>query len=240
MSYILAALKKADQERNIGAVPNLATPDEAKPPQTRSFRWLWIILTLVGINIMLVLMLLRDDVADVPVTAQVPVQPQTDLPEGQPVQPVQRTADAPISDRLTSDPLTSEAPAEETPVLPDKEPVRTAGEVVVLTENAYLQDAEASILPEEDPAAQPVVLTASEDYSQMQSLYDLPQEFRNTIDLPRLDVHVYSDDPQKRFIVVNLEKYREGETLASGLKLEEILPDGMLMSYRGERFRVDK
>ena len=47
MSYILEALKKADQERGIGAVPNLATPHEVKHPQSRSYRWLWV-LYLVG------------------------------------------------------------------------------------------------------------------------------------------------------------------------------------------------
>jgi general secretion pathway protein B len=83
-------------------------------------------------------------------------------------------------------------------------------------------------------------MTTAKDNSQLQSWYELPQELRNKLDLPRLDVHVYSEEPQGRFILVNLEKYREGETLASGLVLEEILPDGMVMSYQGERFRVEK
>ena len=40
--------------------------------------------------------------------------------------------------------------------------------------------------------------------------------------------------------MVNLQKFREGESLPSGLVVEEILPDGMVLSYQGERFRVDK
>ena len=61
-----------------------------------------------------------------------------------------------------------------------------------------------------------------------------------SLDLPRLDLHVWSEEPRNRFIMVNLKKYREGEKLHSGLVLEEILPDGMVMSYQGERFLVEK
>jgi general secretion pathway protein B len=83
-------------------------------------------------------------------------------------------------------------------------------------------------------------MAAAEDISRLPSWYELPQEFRNRLDLPRLDLHAYSEEPQNRFILVNLKKYREGERLESGLVLEEILPDGMVMSYQGERFLVER
>ena len=83
-------------------------------------------------------------------------------------------------------------------------------------------------------------MAIARDHSQLQSWFELTQELRNKLDLPRLDVHVYSQESQGRFILVNLKKYREGERLPSGLLLEEILPDGMVMSYQGERFRVEK
>jgi len=230
MSYILEALKKVDQERDIGAVPDLATPHEAKRPQTRSYRWLWIIVTLLSVNAVLVVMLLKDKDAEVPVTAQVPLEQQTALINDQLVQPIQQTSET----------LISEAPTPEKPVLPENEPILSTGELVMLPEPAYLQDSKSSILPEEELDRQMDAMTTAKDNSQLQSWYELPQEIRDRLDLPRLDVHVYSEEPQRRFILVNLEKYREGEILASGLVLEEILPDGMVMSYQGERFRVEK
>jgi general secretion pathway protein B len=230
MSYILEALKKVDQERDIGAVPDLATPHEAKRPQTRSYRWLWIIVTLLSVNAVLVVMLLKDKDAEVPVTAQVPLEQQTALINDQLVQPIQQTSET----------LISEAPTPEKPVLPENEPILSTGELVMLPEPAYLQDSKSSILPEEELDMQMDAMTTAKDNSQLQSWYELPQEIRDRLDLPRLDVHVYSEEPQRRFILVNLEKYREGEILASGLVLEEILPDGMVMSYQGERFRVEK
>jgi general secretion pathway protein B len=235
MSYILEALKKADQDHFIGAVPDLATPHEAERPQPRSYRWLWIIVTLLSVNAVLVVMLLKDknaEDAEVAVTAQVqvPLERQTALTNDQLVQPIQQTSEVQIS----------EAPAPEMPVLPENEPVLSTGEVVVLAEPAYLQDSRPLIPPEEEFNIRVDAGTSTKDYSQLQSWFELPQETRDRLDLPRLDVHVYSEDPQRRYILVNLEKYREGERLASGLVVEEILPDGMVMSYQGERFLVDK
>jgi general secretion pathway protein B len=230
MSYILEALKKADQERDIGAVPDLATSHEAKHPQPRSYRWPWIIAALLSVNVVLVVMLLKDKDAEVPVQAQVPLE-QTSVPiNDQLVQPVQQTVEAPIS----------EVPTPEKPVLPKNEPILSKGELVVLPELAYLQDSKPAKPPEEESDWRTDDMTTAKDNSQVQSWYELPQEFRNRLDLPRLDVHVYSEEPLRRFILVNQEKYREGEKLPSGMRLEEILPDGIVMSYEGERFRVEQ
>ena len=235
MSYILEALKKSDQEHFLGSVPDLATPHEVKPAQPRSYRWLWVVVTLLSVNVVLVIMLLKDkdaEVAEVPVAAQVqvPLEPQTALINDQVVQPIQETSEIRIS----------EAPTPGKTAPPRNEPILATGGVVILPKPAYMQNSKPSILPEEELDMQMDDMITAEDNSQLQSWFDLPQEFRNKLDLPRLDVHVYTQEPQGRFILVNLKKYREGERLPSGLALEEILPDGMVMSYQGKRFRVEK
>ena len=77
MSYILEALKKADQERDIGAVPNLATPHETQRPPARSHRWLWVVALLLVMNVALAVMLLKNRQADAPVTEQIATERQT-------------------------------------------------------------------------------------------------------------------------------------------------------------------
>ena len=235
MSYILEALKKADLERGIGAVPNLATHQEVERPPTRSHRWLWIVATLLVVNAVLVVLLLTDRDAEAPVTAQTPLERRPPLIDDQSAQPIQQTSEV----------MTSEAPTPEKTVLPENGQILSAGELVVLPEPANLQNSRPSLLPEEaspqeESDGRMDAKTTAQDTSQLQSWYELPLEFRNSLDLPRLDLHVYSDEPQDRFILVNLKKYREGERLESGLVLEEILPDGMVMSYQGERFLVEK
>lgn len=53
-----------------------------------------------------------------------------------------------------------------------------------------------------------------------------------------MDVHVFSDIPESRFILVNLKKYYEGEKLEEGPVVEEITPDGMVVSIQGQQFKV--
>ena len=69
---------------------------------------------------------------------------------------------------------------------------------------------------------------------------ELSLEFRSGFDPPRLDVHVYADDPSRRFILVDLKRFAEGDTLDSGAKLEKILPESIQLYYQGTRFRYDR
>jgi general secretion pathway protein B len=69
---------------------------------------------------------------------------------------------------------------------------------------------------------------------------ELSLEFRSRFTLPHLDVHVYADEPRRRFIMVDLQKYREGDTLENGAVLEEILANSIQLNYEGTRFRMEK
>jgi general secretion pathway protein B len=56
----------------------------------------------------------------------------------------------------------------------------------------------------------------------------------------RLELHVYSTRPQERFVFINSAKYREGDTTPEGAAVEEITPDGVVMSARGNRFLLPR
>ena len=51
-----------------------------------------------------------------------------------------------------------------------------------------------------------------------------------------IDLHVYSANPQERFVFVNKRKYGEGETLQEGPRVEQITRDGVVLSHHGRRF----
>lgn len=55
-----------------------------------------------------------------------------------------------------------------------------------------------------------------------------------------IDMHVYSADAGKRFVFINMKKYREGERLAEGPTIEEITPDGVIMVQQGNRFQLER
>jgi len=56
----------------------------------------------------------------------------------------------------------------------------------------------------------------------------------------KLELHVYSNRPQERFVFINGAKYREGETTQEGAAVEEITSDGVIMSAGGNRFLLPR
>jgi len=54
--------------------------------------------------------------------------------------------------------------------------------------------------------------------------------------LQRLDVsfHVHSNDPQKRAVIINGLRAREGQSLGEDLRLAEIVPDGIILEFQGQ------
>jgi general secretion pathway protein B len=55
-----------------------------------------------------------------------------------------------------------------------------------------------------------------------------------------LDLHVYSNRAQERFIFVNSHKYREGDTMQEGPTVEQITQAGAVLNYRGSRFLLTR
>ncbi len=52
----------------------------------------------------------------------------------------------------------------------------------------------------------------------------------------RLDIHVYSEQPDERFVFINMSKYRAGETTNEGPVINEINAAGVVLSYQGRNF----
>jgi len=58
------------------------------------------------------------------------------------------------------------------------------------------------------------------------------------IPLLNLDLHVYSEKPSSRFVVIGSRKYKEGGQLSEGPTVERITPDGVVLAYQGRRFTL--
>ena len=55
-----------------------------------------------------------------------------------------------------------------------------------------------------------------------------------------LDMHVFAGERDKRFVFINMSKYREGEALKEGPVLEEITGTGVVLSHQGNRFTLER
>jgi general secretion pathway protein B len=56
----------------------------------------------------------------------------------------------------------------------------------------------------------------------------------------RLDLHVFAARPQDRFVMINMHKLHEGESLPEGVRVDSITPEGAVMSYNGQKFLLPR
>ena len=219
MSYILDALKKADRERTLGKVPDLETVDWPARQQSRSQLWLWVLGALLVINGLFVSLALLDRTNSESLN-------QADVAQAPAASP-----QAPPAVAIARPPVESVLPEMTRPRIPASPPVQQAAKPAVAAPSA-------TQIPARTTTRKPPATTGGE--------FDLPEwrelslDFRSRLSLPRIDVHVYADDPARRFIMADLKKYREGETLANGALLERIHPGSIQLNYEGTRFRVER
>nr|MBP8198539.1 general secretion pathway protein GspB [Chromatiaceae bacterium] len=64
----------------------------------------------------------------------------------------------------------------------------------------------------------------------------LPREVEERLPSFLLTVHIYDAEPAKRFVVIDGRKLRQGDASRAGILVEEILPDGVALSFEGHQF----
>jgi general secretion pathway protein B len=232
MSYILEALKKSEQQREIGRVPGITSVHE-NTAKSVTGKWLWLIVGILLLNAGLLVFLLWPESEPATMSAPVrkPVPVRRDRPTVAPVvsQPpalehpvphaAQTTRIAPVSEPPAPEPVKTETAAK--PVL--QEPVMAAA----------VLPAQPQVEQPPRPAAVKAVPPALPVWPQIPT-----QLFQQLSGGLRLDVHVFSDQPQKSFVLINMRKYRQGEKLQEGPQLDEITPEGVILSFSGQRFRL--
>lgn len=231
MSYILEALKKSEQERQIGHVPDLSMVQESAHRATPRWpRWLLAALLLNAV----ILVILAWRVWETRMSsAQTPAMP---APTATAVAP-RPTEDEPAIATPPIPAKTGTASAE--PALP--EPVSV--DIPESLSSAPPQESEWSAQPPPQlgPDLEPLPTPGSADLSiGVPRWEDLPAAERAQLPVPRIDVHVFAQEPERRFVLIDLRKYLEGEALENGAVIEAILADGIVLSYQGQQYRVDR
>ena len=56
----------------------------------------------------------------------------------------------------------------------------------------------------------------------------------------RLDLHVFAAKPQERFVMINMHKLHEGDSLPEGVRVESITPEGAVLTHDGARFLLTR
>jgi len=72
--------------------------------------------------------------------------------------------------------------------------------------------------------------------SNVQNVRDLPESTRTNLNQYEVNVHVFDDEPQRRFVLINMDKYKEGDRIINnGPLVEEITAAGVVVDYGNGR-----
>jgi general secretion pathway protein B len=250
MSYILDALKRADSERERERedVPGLHSktdpwiaPDEVRVTRAQPQAVIW---ALAAAGLMLALgglwfVLTREaapsaPVLPAPLPALVPVPP---VPVQSPPAVVQQPAPQPAPP-VAAVVAPAPAPAPAVRVAPQTpapaRPVRAAEPAPAkLKAEAPPVPVTASV-----PIPAPTASAATSAEARLYTLSELPEDVR--AGLPALTVGgaMYSQTPANRMLIINGQVFREGDTLAPGLVLEQIKLKSAVLKVKGLRYGI--
>ncbi len=228
MSYILDALRRAEAERERGAVPSLQSQQhtviEEDDTAPRSRRLMWVIVGLGGA--LLALLAWTFFGGSTP--------PSRPAVEGS-VAPafVAPAVVAPPTPNVALPVTTETAPAPVPPVATQVVPPAPAAirpPAVAATEERRpaRRAASAATLAAAPAASTPRIYAQGE----------LPEDVRR--DLPRIAINgsSYSGDAASRMVMINGQIFHEGDSLGAGLQLEKINRRSAVLVFRGWRYEV--
>jgi len=270
MSYILDALKKSEQERQRGAVPNLQSIQSPAVPAKRFPRWvslLSLLLILSAVSLAYWLQAWKKTASDGPAISisekkvAVPTAPTvraatTDLkpairkPAAQPTKPVPAVAGKPVA-TIRENPTV----AKTRPVIAgsEKPVVQAVKPEMVATKKAASDALPANSVQQWEkivPSSGSQTIAAKSAPSPQQVTVTSKPQFPTVAELPpaiqrslpgiRISAHIYSENPSSRMVIINDRTLREGQVVVGGLVLKEITRDGVVFQFQGRRFRMSK
>jgi general secretion pathway protein B len=69
------------------------------------------------------------------------------------------------------------------------------------------------------------------------ALRELPDAIQREVPAMTIGGYIYSGSKADRSVLINNRLLHEGEEVAPGFKIEKLMPNGMVLNYKGTRFR---
>ena len=219
MSFILDALKKSESDRQRQSGPALFEVKVA-PPRTGLPPWAIAVAALLVVNLAIVMwMLWRHPATRTPDTSAGAAAAGATTP-----------APAPPSVSLPAPVAQPPAAAPSPALLPN--PGASNG----------ASDNPDDYAPAADPAASPLLgnRVRHGTVDGVPLYQDAAASPGTRIPQLRLDLHVFALRPQDRFVMINMHKLREGDSLPGGVHVDRITPEGAVLSYSGSQFLLSR
>lgn len=250
MSYILDALKRAEAERNAGSRPSIHTqpafmpaPQSAPSPWRSPWPWTACAGTLALAATVAWWLFTHDQpVHTAPATTQASQAVAENTPAPAPASPSTAASATPPSPAQAAMPL---APAENVAREEAKEQVRVlsrpaadAGRKAGKTERKRVIDEGAKTAKKEGRSEDDEHAGRTSPEVPATTLQDLPDNVRGQIPAYTVGGYLYSGTAADRSVLINNRLMREGGEIAPGLRIERMMPNGMVLNYKGYRYRT--
>ena len=245
MSYILEALKKSEQERGHGDIPDVQTihSSSLNYRNDKKSYWPYLLTAAVIINILLLVYFIFDK--EEASQQQVKTQQNNVLPD------TKSTSDStPVFDTSSDirpvfavdniqQPVIISPPSSNAANEPDKQATNTIKKPAVTTKAGKNRPkTKSKAATTENIIA--VKSTADEkisDYSAtVLDFHELPDSIKQQLPAITISVHIYSSEPSQRSIVINNKFMEEGDAVIDDLILLEITTDGAIFNKNGTLF----
>lgn len=260
MSYILEALKKSEQERRRGEVPEINRFD-APDGATGNRSWFWpiVVALLVGINVVVLVVWAPWQEPEVAVDVN-SIDPVVDAGREMMPQPAARALAVanPNEDHVRVVPAQPPEAAPRQPVTPAPNAATAqapqnaleagAAEPIIIrprTQRQALPVAESRSAAEvvsdyeERPAEDFVRSVPAPHTSYLPQLQELPASMQRRVPDMSFSSHMYSSEPRFRSIIINGKRLKEGHYLSDEIRVQEITDKGVILSLDGTPFEVD-
>ena len=248
MSYILEALRKADAERERGAVPDIHTqPLFANDGDESPRRPPWVVPVLGASVVLLVAALAfvllrgRDDATVAARAAQgssgsvVPAPSAVATPKPPAAPPAQASAAPPPTSPAAAPRESSGAAAPRTDAPAARTPPASLREAAPPAARKPAPEAPARADKRETVAAAAPPTAAAE---RVHSINELPDDVRRQLPNFTFGGAVYSDNAANRMLIVNGQLFNEGGQPAPGVMLDQIRLKSAVFRYRGYRYEM--
>ena len=231
MSYILDALKKAEQERRRGKTPDIMTTPESSSSRPQKRLWPYAVLIMLVAAAGSVGWFFGHEKTD----TATPISPQVTQNYVVPVQPqTQVTAQPATSTDTTLGPLNDKRNLSKSQAM--RLPAHNKGTSTkikpgpVATSKSSQDGASEEIRPQPEKKMVPD--------NKIYAINELPEAVRQGLPSITISTHIYASDKSERLAAINGHIGREGQEVMTGITLESITPDGVILRYQGYKFRI--
>lgn len=81
---------------------------------------------------------------------------------------------------------------------------------------------------------------AVEESGEAPWLSSLPEAYRSSLPPLEVNIHVYSPQESQRIVYINNRQVQQGERIQAGVMVEEVVHDGVVLRFRGQRFKLPR